>query len=304
METNKRGLGRGLGALIPDTTALRPEESDRILSLPVESIQPNPRQPRRDFSAEDLDALADSIRAQGLLQPVIVRPLAGDRYQLIAGERRWRAAARAGFERVPALIRQTNDEEMLPLALVENLLRTDLNPLEEARAYQQLLDGADWTQELVAAKVGKSRAHVANTVRLLRLPSDLQGDVASGVLSAGHARALLACETEEAMYALRSRILSLGLTVREAEGIVSPTPTPRVRRRTGDKEQTIVRLASPETRELEERLQRLFGTAVRIDDRGGRGRLSFEFYSYEDLTRLADLLLAAGDRSPLGTHRH
>lgn len=304
MDTNKRGLGRGLGALIPDTTALRPEDSDRILSLPVESIQPNPRQPRRDFSAEDLDALADSIRAQGLLQPVIVRPSEGDRYELIAGERRWRAAARAGFERVPALVRQTNDEEMLPLALVENLLRADLNPLEEAHAYQELLNGADWTQELVAARVGKSRAHVANTVRLLRLPADLQNDVASGALSAGHARALLACETEEAMYALRSRILSQGLTVREAEGIASPTPTPRPRGRGGEKEQTIVRLASPETRDLEERLQRLFGTAVRIDDRGGRGRLSFEFYSYEDLTRLADLLLAAGERSPLGTHRH
>ena len=295
---NKRGLGRGLEALIPDTTALRPEESDRILSLPVESIQPNPQQPRRDFSPEELDALADSIRASGLLQPVVVRPLSGDRFQLIAGERRWRAVARAGFERIPALVRKTNDEEMLPLALVENLLRSDLNAMEEARAYQQLVDG-EWTQELVAAKVGKSRAHVANTLRLLGLPADIQGEVASGVLSPGHARALLACETEEAMRSLRSQILAQGLTVRQAEGVVSPTPTPRARRRRGDTDKTIVRLASPETRELEERLQRLFGTAVRIEDRGGRGRLSFEFYSYDDLTRLADLLMAAGERSTL-----
>jgi ParB family chromosome partitioning protein len=303
MDMSKRGLGRGLEALIPDTSALRPEESDRILSLSVDAIQPNPHQPRRDFAIDELDALAESIRAQGLLQPVIVRPLGGDRYQLIAGERRWRAAARAGFERVPALIRKTEDDEMLPLALVENLLRADLNPIEEARAYQDLVDGAGWTQELVATKVGKSRAHVANTLRLLHLPAEVQEDVASGALSAGHARALLACESPEAMYALRRRILTEGLTVRDTESVVSPTPTPRARRRRDDAGGTIVRTSSPETRELEERLQRLFGTAVRIEDRGGRGRVALEFYSYDDLTRLADLLLAAGESSPLGGDR-
>ena len=298
METNKRGLGRGLEALIPDTTALRPEEGDRILSLPVEAIQPNPHQPRRDFRAEELDALAQSIRAQGLLQPIVVRSLGTGHYQLIAGERRWRAAARAGFERLPAVVRKTRDDEMLPLALVENLLREDLNPMDEAQAYAQLVDDAQWTQELIASHVGKSRAHVANTLRLLRLPEDLQKDVATGALSAGHARALLACGTEAEMYALRDRITSQGLTVREAEGIASPMPTPRARRRRADG-RPIVREVSPETRDLEERLQRLFGTAVRIEDRGGRGRVWLEFYSYDDLTRLVDLLLAAGERSPL-----
>jgi ParB family chromosome partitioning protein len=298
METNRRGLGRGLEALIPDTTALRPEESDRILSLPIEAIRPNPHQPRRDFPADDLDALAESIRAQGLLQPVVVRPATGGVYELVAGERRWRAAARAGFERVPALVRKTQDEEMLPLALVENLLRQDLNPIEEAEAYTELVTEEGWTQEGLALKVGKSRAHVANTMRLLRLPEDIRAEIASGVLTAGHARALLACESEEALQALRRRILGEGLTVREAERVASPQPAARVRRHRGPG-RTTDRSPSPETRDLEERLQRLFGTAVRIEDRGGRGRLSFEFFSYDDLARLTDLLLAAGDRSPL-----
>jgi ParB family chromosome partitioning protein len=298
METMKRGLGRGLEALIPDTTALRPEDGDRILSLPVESIEPNPLQPRRDFAPEELDALADSIRSQGLLQPIVVRSLGGARYQLVAGERRWRAAARAGFERLPALVRKTADSEMLPLALVENLLREDLNPIEEGVAYQRLLDEAEWTQELVASKVGKSRAHVANTLRLLRLPEDVRSDIASGRITPGHARALLVCETPEAMYALRQRILTLGMTVREAESIVSP-PASRKERQGRGRLRTNDRDVSPETLDLEERLQRLFGTAVRIDERSGKGRLSFEFFSYDDLGRLTDLLFAAGDRSPL-----
>lgn len=302
METTRRGLGRGLDALIPDTTATRPEEGDRILSLSIDAIVPNPLQPRREFAAEELDSLAESIRAQGLLQPIVVRPTGGDRYQIVAGERRWRAAARAGFERVPALIRRTSDEEMLPLALVENLLREDLNPIEEASAFQTLIDDAGWTQERVAAKVGKSRSLVANTLRLLRLPEDVRSDIASGRISAGHARALLACATEADMQALRERILRLGLTVRDAEEISSPPATrkPRgTRARTGTND----RQASAETIELEDRFQRLFGTAVRIEERSGRGKVSFEFYSYDDLMRLTDLLLAAGEHSPLAPGR-
>ena len=303
MDMNRRGLGRGLGALIPDTTALRPEEGDRILSLAIEDIRPNAKQPRRDFKVEELDALADSIKSQGLLQPVLVRPGPNGAYELIAGERRWRAAARAGFDRIPALVRQTQDAEMLPLALVENLLREDLNPIEEAEAYLELSDKAQWTQEQIATKVSRSRAHVANAIRLLHLPSDIKAEVAGGTLSAGHARALLACEDPDAMRALHARILSDGLTVREAERIVSPEPAPRQVRARKSKGRTIDRSTSPETRDLEERLQRLFGTAVRIDDRGGRGKLSLEFYSYDDLARLTDLLLAAGDQSPLSPGR-
>lgn len=299
MDTNRRGLGRGLGALIPDTTALRPEEGDRILSLAIEHIHPNAKQPRRDFKVEELDALADSIKSQGLLQPVVVRPAENGTYELIAGERRWRAAARAGFDRVPAIVRKTADEDMLPLALVENLLRQDLNPIEEAHAYLDLSEQAGWTQELIATKVSKSRAHVANTIRLLHLPAEIQGEVASGILTPGHARALLACEDEDALRALHARIKADGLTVREAERIASPTPAPRQSRTRTRGARMNERSSSPESRDLEERLQRLFGTAVRIDDRGGRGKLSFEFYSYDDLTRLTDLLLAAGEQSPL-----
>jgi ParB family chromosome partitioning protein len=299
METNRRGLGRGLGALIPDTTALRPEEGDRILSLPIENIRPNAKQPRRDFKVEELDALADSIKSQGLLQPVVVRPGENGSFELIAGERRWRAAARAGFDRVPAIVRKTSDDDMLPLALVENLLRQDLNPIEEAQAYLDLSESSGWTQELIATKVSKSRAHVANAIRLLHLPQEVQSEVASGTLTPGHARALLACEDEESMRALHARIKDDGLTVREAERIVSPTPAPRQLRARKRGNRTIDRSSTPESRDLEERLQRLFGTAVRIEDRGGRGKVSFEFYSYDDLTRLTDLLLAAGEQSPL-----
>ena len=303
MDMNRRGLGRGLGALIPDTTALRPEEGDRILSLSIEEIRPNARQPRRDFKVEELDALAESIKTQGLLQPVVVRPGASGAYELIAGERRWRAAARAGFDRIPAIVRQTQDDEMLPLALVENLLREDLNPIEEAEAYLELSEKSQWTQEQIATKVSRSRAHVANAIRLLHLPGDIKAEVAAGTLSAGHARALLACDGQEAMRALHKRILDDGLTVREAERIVSPEPAPRQTRARKGRGRTIDRSSSPETRDLEERLQRLFGTAVRIDDRGGRGKLSFEFYTYDDLSRLTDLLLAAGEHSPLSPQR-
>ena len=295
-----RGLGRGLDALIPDTSALSAQEGEIILSLPIELIQPNPSQPRREFGEEELAALTQSIRQQGLLQPVVVRQVGLDRYQLIAGERRLRAADRAGFERVPAIVRVTSDEEMLPLALIENLLREDLNPIEEAVAFRALADQEEWTQDDIADRIGKSRAHVANTLRLLRLPTEIQEDVGSGRISRGHARALLAAEDEETMYELRERILAEGLTVREAEDQVSPP-----RGRVGDprsphrKRRTTVRDVSPETRDLEERLQRAFGTLVRIHERRGRGRITFEVYSYEDLARLTDqLLLAEGRTSP------
>lgn len=301
MDMNRRGLGRGLGALIPDTTALSPEEGDRVLSLPIEAVRPNPHQPRRSFATEELDALAESIRAQGLLQPVVVRPAGAGMYELIAGERRWRAAARAGFERIPAVMRKTPDEQMLPLALTENLLREDLNPIEEAEAYRELVE-AGWTHDGIAAKVGKSRSYVANTLRLLQLPADIRAEVATGVLSAGHARALLACDDEESMRELRARILGEGLTVREAERVASPAPKPQAPRRRS-RERTTDRSGTSETRDVEDRLQRLYGTAVRIEDRGGRGRVSLDFYSYDDLDRLVELLLAAGDRSPLSPHR-
>lgn len=292
---SKKGLGRGLGELIPETSAFSHKEGEVVLSLPVDSIEPNPSQPRQSLDAGELASLADSIREQGLLQPIVVRKVGESRYQLVAGERRWRAAEQAGFLRVPAIVRETEDWELLPLALVENLVRTDLNPIEEAQAYATLMRAEGLTQEEAADRVARSRVHVANTLRLLKLPEGIREDVATGRITRGHARALLACESEEAMLALRERILTLSLSVREAEErAVAPGDEGAVsRRRKGRRRGALARAVSPETRELEERLQRAYGTPVQIHERKGRGRVSLEFYSLEDLSRLIDLLLAA-----------
>lgn len=292
---NKRGLGRGLGALIPDVPAPAPaQDGELVLNLPIDSVRPNPDQPRREFSESDLATLASSIKEQGLLQPVVVRQVGPEDYELIAGERRWRAAGRAGLENIPALLRDTSDEQMLPLALIENLVRQNLNPIEEAQAYQALIDRHGWSHDAVAGKVGKSRTHVANTIRLLQLPEEILEELASGELTPGHGRALLACGSEDEMFRLRDAILEQGLTVRESEERARPAdkstkPRPR-------KKRTNVREVSPEARELEEKLQRTFGTPVQVHDKKGRGRVSLEYYSYDDLSRLTDLLLARGVR--------
>lgn len=294
---NKRGLGRGLGALIPDVPASVPaQDGELVLNLPIDSVRPNPDQPRREFSESDLAALASSIKEQGLLQPVVVRQVGPDDYELIAGERRWRAAGRAGMESIPALLRDTSDEQMLPLALIENLVRQNLNPVEEALAYQALIDRHGWSHDAVAEKVGKSRTHVANTIRLLQLPEEILEEIASGELTPGHGRALLATGSEDEMFRLRDAILEQGLTVRESEERARPVDKPAKPR--PRKKQTNVRDVSPEARDLEERLQRAFGTPVQIHDRKGRGRVSLEYYSYDDLSRLTDLLLARGGRPP------
>jgi ParB family chromosome partitioning protein len=293
---NKRGLGRGLGALIPDAPTVPAQGGELVLHLPVDSIQPNPEQPRREFSETELAALTASIRAQGLLQPIIVRSTGPDTYELVAGERRWRAARRAGLTAIPALLRDTRDDQMLPIALVENLLRENLNPVEEAQAYETLVERYAWTHEAIAEQVGKSRVHVANTLRLLALPQEILEEVASGDLTAGHARAILSAESEEKMFRLRDAIRERGLSVRESEEEARREALPRKPR---PRKKTNVRTVSPETRELEERLQRVFGTPVQIHDRKGRGRVTLEYYSYDDLTRLTDLLLSCQDPTPL-----
>ena len=188
----KRALGRGLGALLPP--AAEPETGDRLLDLPVESLVPNPHQPRRRFEPEALNELAASIRASGLLQPIVVRRR-GEEYEILVGERRWRAAQQAGLSRVPALAREATDAEALELALVENLLREDLNPLEEADAYHRLLGEFGWTQDELARRIGKDRSSIANALRLRRLPEAVQDDLRAGRLTMGHARALLGLPT-------------------------------------------------------------------------------------------------------------
>jgi ParB family chromosome partitioning protein len=213
--SRRSGLGRGLGALIPNE--LVRETSAAFRDLPISAIEPNRYQPREHFDEEALLALSDSIRELGVLQPVLVRPLDDERFELIAGERRWRAARRAGLTAIPALVRDVSDTGSLEQALVENLHRTDLNPLEEAAAYQQLLEDFELTQEQVATRVGKSRPAVANTLRLLQLPASIQRLVAEQRLTAGHARALLGTPDRAFQEAFAQRIVREGLTVRQAE---------------------------------------------------------------------------------------
>ena len=275
---NKRGLGRGLGALLSST----PAEADTLLEIAVEDIEPNPHQPRKLFSTAALDELAASIKASGVIQPVIVRRQ-GTGYQLVAGERRWRAARQAGLPRVPAIVREVTDAESLELALVENLLREDLNPMEEAEAYDKLLARFGWTQEELAQRVGKERSSIANVLRLLRLPPPIQDDLRSGRLTMGHARALLALATPGEQLDLRDEILTHEWSVRATEDTVRTAtagrpPRPKQRRR------------SAEMAALEEALQRALMTRVRIVGSERQGRIEVNYANAEELERLAGLL--------------
>ena len=275
---NKRGLGRGLGALLSST----PAEADTLLEIAVEDIEANPHQPRKLFSTAALDELAASIKASGVIQPVIVRRQ-GTGYQLVAGERRWRAARQAGLPRVPAIVREVTDAESLELALVENLLREDLNPMEEAEAYDKLLARFGWTQEELAQRVGKERSSIANVLRLLRLPPPIQDDLRSGRLTMGHARALLALATPGEQLDLRDEILTHEWSVRATEDTVRTAtagrpPRPKQRRR------------SAEMAALEEALQRALMTRVRIVGSERQGRIEVNYANAEELERLAGLL--------------
>ena len=317
MTQQRRGLGKGLGALIPaagGTRAAEPAPEPRTAvaagpqgtpdsagvavadagagaqpiagayfkEVPTGSITPNPRQPRRTFDEEALDELASSIREVGLLQPVVVRKVMPGHYELIMGERRWRASQRADLPVIPAIVRETADTDLLRDALIENLHREQLDPLEEAAAYQQLLDDFGATHEQLARKIGRSRPHISNTLRLLNLPPTVQKRVAAGVLSAGHARALLSLGSPEAQERLAHRTVAEGLSVRAVEEIVAigEDDQARPRRHQG------ARPAAPGLRDLADRLSDALETRVKVELGRRKGKITVEFASLDDLDRI------------------
>lgn len=283
----RKALGKGLSALLPELPAPAPPPSP---SMPIQDaaigdLEPNPAQPRHVFDAVLLDELAASIRESGIVQPILVRRR-GHRFQIVAGERRWRAAQRAGLARVPVTLRDVPDERLLEVALIENIQREELTPIEEAQAYQRLLDASGETQEQVARRVGKDRSTVANGLRLLRLPREIQDLVESRKLDAGHARALLALETAEAQVDLAREAARRGLSVREVEQRVALARAPRPARATRRKDANTVA--------AEERLRSALGTRVEISRRGKGGLLQIRFATEDELNRLYEALLRAG----------
>lgn len=302
MAQPRRALGKGIGALIPSANRLAggspalpatttpSQEREGIQKLALSSIDRNPRQPRTEFREEDLSQLAESIRESGVLQPVLVRPAANGRFELIAGERRFRASERAGLTDIPALIKPMSDDESLLVAIVENVQRADLNPIEEGEGYRLLQDEFGLTQEEVARRVGKSRPAIANALRILQLPESMRAEIRAGRLTAGHARALLAIEDPEEREAVARAVLEEGLSVREAEQEArkrKPSAPARTSRNPS---------RDPDVVAMEADLSRSLGTKVSIvtSPKGdGRGKVEIGFFSDDDLARLVRILMAA-----------
>lgn len=280
---SQKGLGKGLGALLGDFSE-EPLEKSAYQQLPIYKVEPNPDQPRQDFDEEELQALADSIAVHGIIQPLTVREMPNGYYQIIAGERRWRAARMANLSDVPAVIIEADDKKAMELALIENLQRQDLNPLEEALGYQTLMNEYGLTQEEAAGRVGKSRPAVANALRLLGLCPEVQERVRKGELSAGHARAILQLKSEKKQQEAAQKIVALGLSVRQAELLcknMSKEPVPK------KKEVFAVDYVA----ECEKSLSKHLGRGVKIVNGKRKGRFELEFYGQEDLQNLLDALM-------------
>lgn len=275
MNMKKGGLGRGLGALIPESEEIM---SSGLTEVPIRSIQPNPHQPRSTFDETTLRELADSIREHGLIQPLIVVRAGEDRYTLIAGERRWRASQIAELDSVPVVIKDAAPQQMLELALIENVQRADLNPLEEALAYKQLSEEFGLTQEQVAQRVGKSRVAIANTLRLLKLPETIKARLADGLVTEGHARALLMLSDSTVQQRTLSQIIKNGLSVRQTEELVR-----RLNEHQPSKKAQSHHRTSPDTRALEDRMRRSLGTKVSLFRSKKGGTIVIHFYSEEEL---------------------
>ena len=283
MAAKQKGLGRGLGALIDDFSASG--VSDSVTSLPLQKVEPNPRQPRRVFDEEELQSLADSIAEHGIVQPLAVRDEGNGYYMIIAGERRWRAARLAGLQEVPVVVLDADDRTVMELALVENLQRQDLNPMEEAEGYRVLMEEYGLTQEQTADRVGKSRSAVANALRLLALPDEVRELVENGALTAGHARAILSLPSEKLQRAAAQKILALRLSVRQAEAMCKRMGTEAK----PEKPKSV--LTVDYVGECEKALTKQLSRKVKIVNGKRKGRFELEFYGQDDLQRLYDALL-------------
>ena len=290
VDPKRRALGKGLDSLLPRVqapAASADTESGKPREIPLDQIEHNPFQTRSQVNEDQLAELAASIVANGVVQPVLVRPLANGRFQLIAGERRWRASQLAGKATIPAILRQVSDEQAMEITIVENLQRADLNPMEQARAFERLAREFHMTQEQMATRTGKDRATVANFLRLLRLPATVQARVESGELTFGHARALLAFEHAEEIEKAAQRVIGLSLSVRQTETYVQGLMHPE---RAAKKEPKPEPPIDPNVREVQERLQRALGLKVQIEDHNGRGKVIIEYAKLEDFDTLLEQL--------------
>lgn len=283
--SSERGLGRGLGALIPRAGTIGLRE------VPVEAIKPNPWQPRTSFDEQELEELAQSIREHGVLQPVLVSQLTDGTYQLITGERRWRAVKKAGMATLPAMIKEATPQASLELALVENIQRRDLNPLEEAHAFRALLDEHGLTQEQLGQRIGKSRVSITNTLRLLQLPEQVSEALASGVITEGHARAILMAEGEDARLQVLGRVVAQHLSVRETEALARRMNEPPAE---NESESEPARAADPDVERLEDAFRQALGTRVRLVKGRRGGRLVITFFSDDELQGLYETIVGHG----------
>ncbi len=285
---SRKALGRGLSALIGEETGTN-KGNDGFFELDIDLIRSNPNQPRKNFPETELDELTQSIKANGIVQPILVRPK-GKIYQIVAGERRWRAAQKAELDKIPVVVKEIADDKLLEIALIENIQRQELNPIEEAKAYQKLIDEVGLTQEMVANRVGKNRTFVTNYLRLLKLPDEILSFVAESKLSVGHARALIMLETEESQIELATNIIGMSLSVRDTEKAVR-----RLSQGTNNTvtKQKIKVKKDANIRNAEKKLRRHFGTQVKItpDSDGLSGKIEFEYFGNTDLDRIYKLLI-------------
>ena len=295
-DPKRRALGKGLESLLPQrpvASAPPPpppvaEPTGKPLEIPLDLIDRNPFQTRSHFDEAKLSELAQSIAASGVVQPIVVRPLSGGRYQLITGERRGLASRKANKATIPAIVRQVSDEQTLEMTIVENLQRADLNPIEQARAYQRLSNDFKMTQEQMATRTGKERASVANFLRLLKLPEPIQQKVESGVLSFGHARTLLALDSPEAITAAAQKVMALSMSVRQTESYVQGLINPEAKEKKEPKADA--QPEDPNVREAQDRIRRTLGLKVRIEDKNGKGRVIIEYSGLEDFDSILTAL--------------